>query len=83
MIEETIRESLFVVKVSLYMLAALAVAGTLFGIWIGYRNGVVDGYGYSREGPTCPGHERAERFLSKRMRHRWPMVPGDDSPSQL
>jgi hypothetical protein len=36
-----------------------------------YRNGVTDGYGYSRE-PYCPGYEVAGEYLRKHMAHRWP-----------
>ena len=36
-----------------------------------YRNGVTDGYGYSRE-PLNPGYAAAGRYLRRYERHRWP-----------
>jgi hypothetical protein len=36
-----------------------------------YRNGVTDGYGYSKE-PSCPGYRAAGEYLVKYMSHRWP-----------
>lgn len=36
-----------------------------------YRNGITDGYGYSRE-PTCPGYAYAGIYLRRFMAHRWP-----------
>lgn len=35
-----------------------------------YINGVVDGYGYSRE-PNCPGYKIAGEYLKRYMKHRW------------
>lgn len=35
-----------------------------------YFNGVVDGYGYSKE-PNCPGYSEAGRLLREHMAHRW------------
>lgn len=56
----------------------IAIAGTFvltcsisfFAIRAAWRNGVVDGYGYSRE-PTNPGYREAGKHLRKTMRHRW------------
>lgn len=44
-------------------MAALAVGAA-------YRNGVTDGYGYSKE-PSCPGYAKAGKFLREMMAHRW------------
>lgn len=41
-----------------------------------YRNGVTDGYGYSRE-PNCPGYAYAGDYLKKYMSHRWPELLDD------
>jgi len=38
-----------------------------------YRNGVCDGYGFSRE-PKNPGYKKAGEYLKKVMSHRWPEV---------
>jgi hypothetical protein len=38
---------------------------------VAYRNGVTDGYGYSRE-PNCPGYASAGKYLREHMVHRWP-----------
>lgn len=44
---------------------------SMFGIGAAYRNGVTDGYGYSKE-PTCPGYKAAGEYLRRVMAHRWP-----------
>jgi hypothetical protein len=62
----------------------LVCAGFGCGIVLGclalhaaYRNGVTDGYGYSRE-PNCPGYAKAGEYLRNHMAHRWPELrPGD------
>ena len=50
-----------------------------------YRNGVTDGYGFSKE-PTCPGYRTAGHHLRTTMAHRWPelrdAVPGRIIPPQ-
>ncbi len=43
---------------------------SMFGTIAAYRNGVVDGYGYSKE-PTCPGYRNAGDILKSTMCHRW------------
>lgn len=52
--------------------------GTLLGLGLGawgraaaYRNGLTDGYGFSRE-PRNPGYRAAGLYLCRRMHHRWP-----------
>lgn len=35
-----------------------------------YYNGVSDGFGYALD-PSCPGYQRAGRYLHKHMRFRW------------
>lgn len=44
-----------------------------------YRNGVTDGYGFSRE-PTCPGYRVAGEYLTKHMLHRWPDMLDRSTP---
>jgi hypothetical protein len=53
------------------------IVGFLMGVSLGwlaigaaYRNGVTDGYGYSKE-PNCPGYRHAGEYLRKYMAHRW------------
>lgn len=55
----------------------LASIGLLIGlafaipaIYAAYRNGVTDGYGYSRE-PNNPGYAKAGEYLREAMSHRW------------
>lgn len=38
-----------------------------------YRNGVCDGYGFSKE-PNNPGYKKAGEYLKKVMSHRWPEI---------
>jgi hypothetical protein len=48
-----------------------------------YRNGVTDGYGYSRE-PRNPGYAKAGRYLQASMSHRWPVSePAEKSTVKL
>lgn len=54
-------------------LGMVAMAGIVSVVVVSraaYRNGVTDGYGYSRE-PTCPGYADAGRYLRTYMAHRW------------
>lgn len=44
-----------------------------------YRNGITDGYGYSRE-PNCPGYRAAGEWLRSTMSHRWPEL--NDQPDE-
>ena len=60
------------------MHTAAAILGTIIFIWFmiavvsaAYRNGINDGYGYSRE-PTNPGYRKAGRYLKRYCAHRWP-----------
>lgn len=55
---------------SLLGFLVLYVLLSLIGMGAAYRNGVTDGYGYSKE-PNCPGYKRAGEFLRKYMAHRW------------
>ncbi len=41
------------------------------GVNAAYRNGVTDGYGFSRE-RWNPGYRRAGEYLKQYMAHRWP-----------
>lgn len=52
---------------------AVIVASILIylGLNAAYRNGVVDGYGYSVE-PDNPGYAHAGAVLLRAMAHRWP-----------
>lgn len=57
-------------EISLIGIQFLFVVLALIGHSAAYRNGVTDGYGYSKE-PNCPGYARAGEFLRKYMKHRW------------
>lgn len=57
----------------LVMYAVLSFMGSMAA----YRNGVVDGYGYSKE-PGHPGYEHAGEILRETMHHRWPELRGDE-----
>ena len=53
------------------LMGILAVGvAPVFALRMAYRNGVIDGYGYSRE-PNCPGYAFAGEYLRKTMAHRW------------
>lgn len=52
-----------------------AIIATL-GCIASYRNGVNDGYGFSRE-PNNPGYQKAGRYLRKYAAHRWPELNRD------
>jgi hypothetical protein len=43
---------------------------SFFGLMAAYRNGVVDGYGYSKE-PGHRGYKHAGEILRETMYHRW------------
>lgn len=43
-----------------------------------YRNGVTDGYGFSKE-PNNPGYQRAGAYLRKYLAHRWSELAGGDT----
>lgn len=58
-------------EISLCGFIALIVFLSFLNTWAAYRNGVTDGYGYSRE-PNCPGYAAAGEFLRKHLSHRWP-----------
>jgi hypothetical protein len=49
----------------------LWVAVATFAVRAAYRNGVNDGYGFSRE-PKNPGYRKAGDYLTRYMYHRWP-----------
>ncbi len=49
----------------------VTIALSLVSQGAAYRNGVTDGYGYSKE-PTCSGYRRAGEYLKAVMAHRWP-----------
>lgn len=59
-------ENSFVIFTALLLLLFLACLGS----WASYRNGVNDGYGYSKE-PTNPGYQKAGNYLKKYCKHRW------------
>jgi hypothetical protein len=63
--------------------AAIGVFGLLaflaFLYYLVYTNGVVDGYGYSRE-PENPGYRTAGEYLRRYFAHRWSeLAPVPDS----
>lgn len=51
----------------------LYVVLSIFAMNSAYRNGVNDGYGYSKE-PWNPGYRNAGAYLRKNAAHRWPEV---------
>lgn len=54
---------------------AMACFFVSLGVKAAYRNGVTDGYGYSRE-PRNSGYKKAGRYLREHMSHRWPELRG-------
>lgn len=58
-------------EIVLIAVLALFVLLATTGQRAAYRNGVTDGYGYSRE-PNNPGYEKAGEILRRDMSHRWP-----------
>ena len=58
-------------------LLALVVFLAAAAIAAAYRNGVVEGYGYSRE-PDNPGYRMAGEHLRAHMAHRWPELTEED-----
>ena len=54
----------------LIILCCLLSAVGLLSTRAAYRNGVNDGYGYSRE-PDNPGYQRAGDYLRKYCADRW------------
>ena len=56
-----------IVFASVFALAVILAASNRAA----YRNGVTDGYGYSRE-PLNPGYAAAGKYLRESMVHRWP-----------
>lgn len=58
-------------EVSFAGILFLVVLLALIAICAAYRNGVTDGYGYSKE-PNCPGYQHAGWYLRTFMAHRWP-----------
>jgi hypothetical protein len=59
------------IEISLVGILALYVVLSLMALGAAYRNGVTDGYGYSRE-PWHPGYAAAGDYLRKYLAHRWP-----------
>lgn len=59
------------IETSLFGMLILLWVVAMLGIGAAYRNGVTDGYGFSRE-PNCPGYARAGAWLKKYMAYRWP-----------
>lgn len=55
-----------VLLIGLFLVIAISAPGHAAS----YRNGVVDGYGFSKE-PNCPGYAAAGEYLCKTMAHRW------------
>lgn len=45
-----------------------------------YRNGVADGYGFSRE-PDNPGYQEARTILIEGSSHRWPDIESYCEPT--
>lgn len=67
-------------EVWLMILLVVSVIIGLSGVRAAYRNGVTDGYGYSRE-PNCPGYKLAGEYLKEYMAHRWPeLLDEEDGP---
>lgn len=64
------------VEVSFAGFVFLFVILAVIGMRAAYRNGVTDGYGYSRE-PLCPGYAAAGEWLRACMMHRWPELRDD------
>lgn len=58
-----------------------AVVGGIASSESAYRNGVTDGYGYSRE-QNCPGYAKAGEYLRSAMSHRWPELRDDAEPDE-
>ena len=56
----------FAIALTVIILSTAGIAG----MNAAYRNGVNDGYGYSRE-PNNPGYRKAGDYLRKYMLHRW------------
>ena len=58
-------------ELTLMLMLVVFVALLFMAVGAAYRNGVTDGYGYSKE-PTCPGYRHAGEYLKSHMGHRWP-----------
>lgn len=61
---------MFTTELGLWIGLLFVTGMAVLGVNAAYRNGVTDGYGYSKE-PTCPGYAKAGRFLRESMSHRW------------
>lgn len=58
-------------EMTLICMMVIFAALSVMAVGAAYRNGVTDGYGYSKE-PTCPGYRHAGAYLKANMSHRWP-----------
>lgn len=58
-----------------WIFAAIACCSVICSITnrAAYRNGVADGYGFSRE-PHNPGYQDAKNILIEGSSHRWPDI---------
>lgn len=63
-------------------ITTLYVVCAVIAIRAAYRNGVTDGYGYSRD-PNCPGYAAAGEWLKAHMKHRWPELAQEDQPGAV
>ena len=54
----------------LYVVFAFTCWLASVGCRAAYRNGVADGYGYSKE-PLNPGYQKAGKILKGTSAHRW------------
>jgi hypothetical protein len=61
------------------IISIVLVVVAIFATGAAYRNGVADGYGYSRE-PNNPGYKKAGWLLKKYSAHRWPELKGEAAP---
>lgn len=66
----TTEEVLLLTVLGMGTLIVVEFVGGLLNARAAYRNGVVDGFGYSLE-PGCPGYAKAGAYLKKYMAHRW------------
>ena len=61
------------------VVGVVALLIVLGGLDASYKNGVSDGYGYSRE-PGNPGYRRAGLYLFHHMSYRWRDIPDPGGP---
>ena len=63
-------------EIALTLILMVSIVCGVFASSAAYRNGIFDGYGYSKE-PNCPGYKVAGDYLKRYASHRWPELKKD------